>query len=65
MWFGVFYLILQLIPPFSMLFLLTSAAGSALWSVHIEREGAEQQNIEQLQEGDEEEDLPPAYSDEA
>ena len=64
MWFGVIYVTLQLIPPFSMLFLLTSAAGSALWSVHIEREGAEQQNIEQLQVEDEE-DLPPSYSDEA
>ena len=35
MWFGTFYMILQLIPLLSMLFLLTSAAGSALWSVHM------------------------------
>lgn len=30
-------LILQLIPPFSMLFLMTTAAGSALWVTDIER----------------------------
>ena len=38
MWFGTFYMLLQLIPVLSMLFLLSSAAGSALWSVHIEHE---------------------------
>ena len=36
-WFGTFYMLLQLIPILSMFFLLTSAAGSALWSVHIEQ----------------------------
>lgn len=30
-------LILQLIPPFSMLFLMTTAVGSALWATDIER----------------------------
>jgi hypothetical protein len=29
---------LQLIPPLSMAFLLTSAAGSALWAVRLEEE---------------------------
>jgi hypothetical protein len=35
--FGTVALILQLIPPFSMLFLMTTAAGSALWVTDIER----------------------------
>ena len=41
MWFGTFYMLLQLIPGLSIFFLLTSAAGSALWSVHIERENTD------------------------
>lgn len=35
--FGTIALILQLIPPFSMLFLMTTAAGAALWAVDLER----------------------------
>ncbi|KAI4252860.1 MAG: hypothetical protein LQ352_004033 [Teloschistes flavicans] len=35
-WFGVVALLLQLVPVLSMLFLLTTAAGSALWVVEIE-----------------------------
>ncbi|KAJ5514727.1 hypothetical protein N7463_004279 [Penicillium fimorum] len=35
--FGTVALMLQLIPPFSMLFLMTTAAGSALWVTDIER----------------------------
>lgn len=35
-WFGTVALLLQLIPVLSMLFLLTTAAGSALWVVKIE-----------------------------
>lgn len=38
MWFGTVHVLLQLIPILSMFFLLTTAAGSALWSVHIEQE---------------------------
>jgi hypothetical protein len=38
--FGTIALILQLIPIFSMLFLLTSAAGSALWAVEMEKHKA-------------------------
>ncbi|KAK3109794.1 hypothetical protein LTR53_016566, partial [Teratosphaeriaceae sp. CCFEE 6253] len=53
LWFGTVYMILQLIPGLSMLFLLTSAAGSALWSVHVERESAETDG----------EDMPPDYTD--
>ena len=57
MWFGTFYMVLQLIPVLSILFLLTSAAGSALWSVHIEHENTDNQL-------DPNEDLPPEYTDE-
>ncbi|KAK3709939.1 hypothetical protein LTR37_010558 [Vermiconidia calcicola] len=58
MWFGTFYMLLQLIPILSLFFLLTSAAGSALWSVHIERENAQHQM------DGEDDDLPPEYTDE-
>ena len=37
-WFGTVALLLQLVPVLSMLFLLTTAAGSALWVVKLERE---------------------------
>ncbi|KAI9844055.1 MAG: hypothetical protein M1838_002346 [Thelocarpon superellum] len=37
-WFGTVALTLQLIPLFSMLFLLTSAAGAALWAADLHRE---------------------------
>ena len=57
MWFGTVYMILQLIPVLSMLFLLTSAAGSALWAVHLERKTNDL-------EGQLDEDLPPEYTDE-
>ena len=57
MWYGTIYMLLQLIPVLSLLFLLTSAAGSALWSVHLEREKADQ-------EPSEEDDLLPRYADE-
>ncbi|KAI9656720.1 MAG: hypothetical protein M1829_000379 [Trizodia sp. TS-e1964] len=35
-WFGTVALVLQLIPVLSMFFLLTTAAGSALWAVKLE-----------------------------
>lgn len=38
MWFGIVHVILQLIPILSLYFLLTTAAASALWSVHVEQE---------------------------
>lgn len=57
MWFGTVHMILQLIPVLAMLFLLTTAAGSALWSVHIEQCNPRPEQLE-----DEEE--PPAYTDE-
>ncbi|KAL6721384.1 hypothetical protein ACLMJK_000487 [Lecanora helva] len=37
-WFGTMALLLQLIPVLSMLFLLTTAAGSALWVVRFENQ---------------------------
>ena len=39
-WFGTSALLLQLVPGLSMLFLLTTAAGSALWVVKLEQERA-------------------------
>ena len=36
MWFGTSALVLQLVPGLSMLFLLTTACGSALWVVRLE-----------------------------
>ena len=36
-WFGTVALVLQLVPVLSMLFLLTTAAGSALWAAELER----------------------------
>jgi uncharacterized protein involved in cysteine biosynthesis len=36
-WFGTVHLLLQLVPVLSMLFLLTTAAGSALWAVKMEK----------------------------
>lgn len=57
MWFGTIYMILQLVPILSLVFLLTSAAGSALWSVRLERE-------QTAGHAPEDEDLPPEYTDE-
>jgi len=34
--YGTVYLFLQLVPPFSMFFLLTSAVSSALWAADLE-----------------------------
>lgn len=36
-WFGMVALLLQLIPVFSMLFLLTTAAGAALWAADLSK----------------------------
>ena len=59
-WFGTAALLLQLIPILSMLFLLTTAAGSALWVVRIEKAKRFQQveaEARDPQEG------PPPYDD--
>lgn len=49
-WFGTVALLLQLVPVLSMLFLMTTAAGSALWVVKLEerrREGQAEENSHQ------------------
>lgn len=38
--FGTIALLLQLVPPLSMVFLMTTAAGSALWAADIEKNKA-------------------------
>lgn len=43
MWYGAVYLSLQLIPVFSMLFLLTAAVSSALWATDLETQRREQE----------------------
>jgi hypothetical protein len=35
--YGTVYLFLQLVPPFSMFFLLTAAVSSALWAADLEQ----------------------------
>ena len=56
-WFGTSALLLQLVPVLSMLFLLTTAAGSALWVAKLEdaraASNAEHQN------GEAEQNMPP------
>jgi hypothetical protein len=59
MWFGTVYMVLQLVPVLSMLFLLTSAAGSALWAVRIEEEERAAQEAQAQREA-----MPEAYADE-
>ncbi|KAJ9611104.1 hypothetical protein H2200_004287 [Cladophialophora chaetospira] len=43
-WFGIVYLTLQLIPVLSMFFLVTSAAGSALWAAKMEKARRSREN---------------------
>ena len=67
-WFGTAALLLQLVPVLSMLFLLTTAAGSALWVARLERarrivEGAESGEESRRGYGDEHMDEPPPYRD--
>jgi hypothetical protein len=59
------YFVLQLIPVLSMLFLLTSAAGSALWAVELEREQHPEPVENSRGERDENDyaDPPPPYED--
>ncbi|KAF2739359.1 hypothetical protein EJ04DRAFT_484100 [Polyplosphaeria fusca] len=42
-WYGTIYLVLQLVPVFSMFFLLTAAASSALWAADLESERRRQE----------------------
>jgi len=57
-WFGMIYLILQLVPVLSMMFLLTSAAGSGLWAVRLEQEAKEDEESRR-----DIVDPPPPYED--
>lgn len=41
--YGAIYLLLQLVPVFSMLFLLTAAVSSALWAADMEAERRQQE----------------------
>ena len=55
-WFGTTALILQLVPVLSMLFLLTTAAGSALWVVELEQKRRAREHTTPA-------DPPPDYED--
>lgn len=58
--FGTVALLLQLVPVLSMVFLLTSAAGSALWAVKLEeRRRIEEAGLVAVVE----EEVPPSYTD--
>lgn len=59
LWIGTVYMILELVPVLAMFFLLTLAAGNALWAIHLEQEQEESRAEEQSPE-----DEPPAYTDE-
>jgi hypothetical protein len=59
-WFGTVALLLQLVPILSMFFLLTTAAGSALWVVKLEEQ---KRLIEEAPVVNVEEEQLPAYSD--
>jgi hypothetical protein len=58
------YMILELLPPLSMLFLFTTAAGSALWAVKLEEEAQrEQEEARDAHAEGEPGEQPPAYED--
>ena len=59
--FGIVYMILELLPPLSMLFLFTTAAGSALWTAKLEDEAQAEARSGQAEE--EPDEQPPAYED--
>lgn len=69
-WFGTSALLLQLVPVLSMLFLLTTATGSALWVVKLEETriahraaGHHGSNDDGVDDGDGNRELPPPYVD--
>lgn len=41
--YGTVYLFMQLVPPFSMFFLMTAAVSSGLWAADLERTRREQE----------------------
>lgn len=46
--YGTVYLFLQLVPPFSMFFLLTAAVSSALWAADLEKVQRSQEHEGQI-----------------
>lgn len=62
-WFGTVALMLQLVPVLSMFFLLTSACGSALWVVQLEKQKRLVEEAPVPQTGPVDEEAPPAYTD--
>lgn len=59
-WFGSVALVLQLVPVLSMFFLLTTAAGSALWVVKLEEQKALVEDASLIRSGEQQ---APSYSD--
>jgi len=62
-WFGTVALVLQLVPVLSMFFLLTTAAGSALWAVKLEEQKRLVEEAPVPPAGATDEEAPPAYTD--
>ncbi|KFX95442.1 hypothetical protein V490_03871 [Pseudogymnoascus sp. VKM F-3557] len=64
-WFGTIALLLQLVPVLSMFFLLTSAAGSALWVADLEEKRQQQLLAAEAVVGGAEvnDEFPPEYTD--
>ncbi|KAN0101494.1 hypothetical protein V8E51_012004 [Hyaloscypha variabilis] len=64
-WFGTVALLLQLVPVLSMFFLLTTAAGSALWAVKLEEQKRliAEAPVPAPTTGTDEEAPPPPYTD--
>ncbi|KAG4441930.1 hypothetical protein IFR05_002614 [Cadophora sp. M221] len=63
-WFGTVALVLQLVPVLSMFFLLTTAAGSALWAVKLEEQKMLVEEAPVPVPGTTDEEAPPpAYTD--
>ncbi|KAK0114728.1 hypothetical protein ONS95_014213 [Cadophora gregata] len=62
-WFGTVALVLQLVPVLSMFFLLTTAAGSALWAVKLEEQKKLVAEAPVPVPGTTDEEAPPAYTD--
>lgn len=64
-WFGTSALLLQLVPVLSMLFLLTTATGSALWVVRLQEARRAHQSAGDGNNDDGDRELPPSYADDA
>ena len=58
--YGTVYLALQLVPPFSIFFLMTAPASSALWAADLERARREQEQEANLVQASQYTDEPDA-----